>query len=45
MQAKQWETILTAVAEKIEKLEFDNYCKDVQIEELKNKVAGAEKYI
>ena len=42
---ENYQVILNALAEKITKLENDNYIKDVQIEALKKKLAEAEYHL
>ena len=39
---ENYEVVLEALAEKIKKLESDNYIKDIQIAGLKKKLAEAE---
>lgn len=45
MTGRQYEAILSALAEKIESLELENYCKDLRIEKLEKKLEEAEKHI
>lgn len=42
---KNYQIVLDALAEKIKKLESDNYIKDIQIEALKKKLAEAEYHL